>query len=302
MTHIPYILCESVSPDPAWQREMTPQVTADEITIRPLESQDDYRQCVALQQETWGEDFGESVPPSILLATQEVGGVATGAFDGEGRLLGFVFGLSGVRGGRPAHWSDMLAVREDLRGLGLGVRLKAYQRWQLLESGIDVAYWTYDPLEARNAHININRLGARPMEYVPDMYGDVTRSLLHAGLSTDRFVVEWELTRPRVEAALAGTAPELDAGVSNAPIVDTDVADGNPTPRELELPDAPAVRVEIPYDVQAVKRSSMETARSWRQITRRAFLYYMERGYRVDGFQHDLEARRCFYVLAAVRS
>ncbi len=272
-------------------------MSAEDITLRPLRSLDDFQQCVALQRETWGEEFGECVPPSILLVSQKVGGVAAGAFDADERLLGFVFGLSGVRAGRLAHWSDMLAVRAEARGLGLGRRLKGYQRELLLERGIEVAYWTYDPLEAGNAHININRLAARPVEYVPDMYGSATGSLLHAGLATDRLVVEWALTDPRVEAALAGARIADEAAGADAPIVNSEAVEGVPRPRELELPEAPAVRVEIPYDTQSVKARSMEVARSWRLVTRRACLRYMGGGYRVTGFQRDLEGRRCFYVL-----
>jgi predicted GNAT superfamily acetyltransferase len=194
-------------------------MTADEFTIRPLESHDDFLQCVALQHETWGADFVDSVPPSILQVCQKVGGVAAGAFDGEGRLVGFVFGLSGVRHGRLAHWSDMLAVREELRGRGLGQRLKAFQLSLLLERGIEVAYWTYDPLEAGNANININRLAAFPVEYVPDMYGEAT-STLHAGLSTDRFVVEWWLTRDdrRGPGPARARASRRDAGSRRDPL------------------------------------------------------------------------------------
>jgi predicted GNAT superfamily acetyltransferase len=271
-------------------------MTADEFTIRPLESNDDFLQCVALQHETWGADFREGVPPSILLCTQKVGGVAAGAFDADGRLVGFVFGLSGVRGGRLAHWSDMLAVREDVRRLGIGVRLKGYQRQQLLEHGIEVAYWTYDPLMSSNAHVNINRLGARPVEYVPDMYGDTTGSPLHAGLATDRFVVEWQLRDPRVEAALAGTPP-AESAAAGTPIVNTELVGGIAVPRALELPLSPTVRVEIPEEIQRVKHESIETARAWSESTRRACLHYMECGYQVLGFQRDLEAGRCFYVL-----
>jgi predicted GNAT superfamily acetyltransferase len=272
-------------------------MTADEFTIRPLESHDDFLQCVALQHETWGADFVDSVPPSILQVCQKVGGVAAGAFDGEGRLVGFVFGLSGVRHGRLAHWSDMLAVREELRGRGLGQRLKAFQLSLLLERGIEVAYWTYDPLEAGNANININRLAAFPVEYVPDMYGEAT-STLHAGLSTDRFVVEWWLTDPTVGAALEGSpsAEKPDAG-ADAPVVNTEIVDGAPAPSELELPDATPVRVEIPWDIQAIKSASLATAESWRVNTRRALLHYQGRAYRVTGFQREPEAQRCFYVL-----
>ncbi len=273
----------------------------DSITIRPLESQDDYRQCVALQYEIWGSDFGECVPPSILMATQQVGGVAAGAFDPDGRLVGFVFGLSGVRGGRPAHWSDMLGVREEGRDLGVGRRLKAYQRERLLERGIEVAYWTYDPLEARNAHLNLNRLGARVIEYVPDMYGEAVSGSLLAGLSTDRFVVEWPLADPRVEAALAGQAPAAPEGWSRAPIVNAELVDGAPRPREPDLPAAPAVRVEVPEDIHRVKRSSIEEARAWRATTRRAFLHYMARGYEVSAFRREPDSERCFYTMSAAR-
>jgi predicted GNAT superfamily acetyltransferase len=272
-------------------------MTANDFTIRPLESRDDFLQCVALQHETWGADFEECVPPSILQVSQKVGGVSAGAFDGEGRLVGFVFGLSGVRHGRLAHWSDMLAVREELRGRGLGQRLKAYQLSQLLERGIEVAYWTYDPLEAGNANININRLAAFPVEYVPNMYGHVPGKL-HAGLDTDRYVVEWWLTDPQVGTALAGSASAegTDPG-AEAPIVNTEIVEGVPTPRDLELPDASPVWVEVPWEIQKIKKESMEAAESWRANTRRALMHYHERAYRVTGFQRDTEAQRCFYVL-----
>lgn len=271
-------------------------LTADGITIRPLESRADFLACVALQHEIWGEDFEECVPPSILQVTQRVGGVAAGAFDAGGRLVGFVFGISGVRGGRPVHWSDMLAVREEYQGRGLGRRLKAYQREALLAHGIEYAYWTYDPLEAGNANFNINRLAAYPVEYVPDMYGDVPGKL-HAGLSTDRLIVEWRLTDPRV-AALQAAAPPADVGAdAGAPIVTGEIVDGAPTAGPPELPDAAAVRVEIPADIQSVKRASLAAAESWRAATRRALTHYLGRGYRVTGFQRDREAGRCFYVL-----
>ena len=267
---------------------------SDELTIRPLRSQEDLRRCVALQYEIWGEDFEECAPPSLLMATQQVAGVAAGAFDANGDLLGFVFGIGGLRDGRPVHWSDMLGVREGHRDLGLGRRLKAYQREQLLENGIEVAYWTYDPLEARNAHVNMNRLGARPVEYVPDMYGNIERGSLLRGLSTDRFIVEWELDHPRAVAALAG---ELAMAPSNAPVVNSEMVEEAPVPRHLVLPDDGEVRIEIPADLHAVKNQSLDLAQSWREATRQAFTHYMDRGYLVTGFQSEPESHRCFYLL-----
>jgi predicted GNAT superfamily acetyltransferase len=267
------------------------------VDIRPLESQDDFRQCVALQYEIWGEDFGESAPPSILMVTQKVGGVAAGAFDADGTLLGFVFGISGVREGRLAHWSDMLGVREEARDLGLGRRLKEYQREVLLGNGIDVAYWTYDPLEARNAHVNINRLGAIPTEYIPDMYGEVVRSPRLSGLSTDRFIVRWELSHPRVEAAIAGQSPVVLAHAVSAPIANAEADSGKPVQPELGRPEGRSVRIEVPANVHSVKAKSMEAARAWRLATRGAFLHYLSNGYHVIGFHRDAESGRCFYLL-----
>src|SRR5690348_914527 len=101
---------------------------ASPMVIRTLASEDDLRACVALQKLTWGADYDEFVPPSILTVTQKIGGVAAGAFDEDGTMLGFVFGLPGVRGGQIIHWSDMLAVREDARDRGVGQRLKEFQR------------------------------------------------------------------------------------------------------------------------------------------------------------------------------
>lgn len=272
-----------------------------DIRIRPLQGQEDFQQCVVLQYETWGDAFGECVPPSILLATQKVGGIAAGAFDARGRMVGFVFGISGVRDGRPAHWSDMLAVREEARGRGLGRRLKMYQRERLLEFGIEVAYWTYDPLEARNAHLNIVRLGARPVEYVPDMYGRQTGSDLHSGLGTDRFIVEWPLRHPRVEALASsrthGDAAEGVADADRAPVVNSEEVGGAVVPIEKDPPERAILRVEVPLDIQAVKRRSIEEAKAWRRSTRRALLRSLERGYRVTGFQRDDRSGRCFYLV-----
>ena len=172
-----------------------------DIEYRHLESDQDYEACMVLQAETWGRDFNELVPPTILKISQKMTGVAAGAFRG-GSMLGFVYGLSGARGGRPAHWSHMLAVTREARGLGLGKGLKFFQRDYLLANGVEVMFWTYDPLVARNANLHLNRLGALPVEYVLDMYGESTGSDLHSDLGTDRFIVSWEFASTRVARIL----------------------------------------------------------------------------------------------------
>lgn len=268
-----------------------------DATIRPFASRGDYDACVRLQREVWGADFADVVPATILMVSQRVGGVAAGAFDADGRLLGFVFGISGVRGGEPVHWSDMLAVRPEARGAGLGKRLKHFQRGQLLERGVRRMLWTYDPLVARNANLNLNGLGAAPVEYVVDMYGD-TRSALHAGLETDRFVVEWRLDAPRSAAGDGTPGGERGAagprGVGEAvPIVGPDPVGsdaGDPPP-------AAAVRVAVPADVEAVKAADPARARAWRRAQRRAFTWYLANGYRVAGFEHQPAPADSYYLV-----
>ncbi len=265
------------------------------ITLRQLVSDDDYARCEDLQQATWGQDFAEVVRPTVMMICQKVGGLVAGAFDPSGELLGCIVGLTGLRDGRPAHWSHLAAVRRDARGMGLGRQLKLYQRRFLLGLGVDVAYWSYDPLVARNAHLNLNRLGAEPVEYAHDLYGRGDDNELHRGIGTDRFIVEWRLDDRRVEEALAGDlmAP---AAWSRATVVNTD-GEGEPRRDDFDLPDAAAVRVAVPGEIQAVNRERPRVAVAWRRSTRRAFEGYLARGYRVRGFIRAGE--HCFYVLEA---
>jgi len=282
-----------------------------EVILRRLSTHEDYKACVALQKETWGGDFVECVPPAILMVSQKIGGVTAGAFDASGKLLGFVFGMTGVKDGRLVHWSDMLAVRPEVRDLGLGQKLKLYQRELVRETGVKAIYWTYDPLVARNAHLNLNRLGVKVSEYVPDMYGEDMAGELNRGLGTDRFVVEWDISEERVakgdSAPLQKNHMEAERGERRAhpqfiilgPVVNTEQDDDDsPSPIVTELPDAAMVRVEIPDDIQLVKAASLQRAGEWRASTRHAFMFYLQRGYEVSGFFRDRESNRCFYLMA----
>lgn len=282
-----------------------------DVVIRRLSTHEDYNACVALQKETWGGDFVECVPPAILMVSQKIGGVTAGAFDATGKLLGFVFGMTGVKDGRLVHWSDMLAVRPEVRDLGLGQKLKLYQRELVREIGVEVIFWTYDPLVARNAHLNLNRLGVRVTEYVPDMYGEDMAGELNSGLGTDRFVVEWDISEERWargdSAPLQKNHMEAERGERMAhpqfiilgPVVNAEQDDdGSPVPVISELPEARAVRVEIPQDIQAVKATSVQRAGEWRASTRHAFMFYLQRGYEVSSFFRDEGSNRCFYIMS----
>jgi predicted GNAT superfamily acetyltransferase len=200
----------------------------------------------------------------------------------------------------------MLAVYEDARGLGVGRVLKERQRDLLLRLGCEVVYWTYDPLVARNANLNLCRLGALPEEYVRDMYGSDTGSALHSGLGTDRFVVAWEIASPRVVAALAGRgvpAPPLPG--AGGVLAITDFASGallETRRTESELAAAPRYFVEIPEDIELVKAAAFEEAKRWRASTRFALETGLAHGFRVIGLARGAlragGSTRSFYVLA----
>ncbi|MCG8604594.1 hypothetical protein MJD09_06275 [bacterium] len=269
-----------------------------QISFRELKAQDDYTACVALQQETWGENFMECVPPAILQIGQKIGGISAGAFDPANKLLGFVFGLTGVQAGRLIHWSHMLAVRSENRGENIGRLLKFFQRDLLLKKGVSDVYWTYDPLVAKNAHINFNKLGVRISEYVEDMYSEDSGSELHRGIGMDRFIVLWPIADPRVDRIIAGESATRKPDFESSLVVNTELdAQGHPHPATTTLPDHKTVYIEIPESIETIQNGSLELAGIWRKNTKRAFLHYLNRGYEVDAFYRDPDSKRCFYEL-----
>ena len=268
-----------------------------DYTIRPLVTHEDRLACVELQRETWGRDFTELVPPSLLLAVQHVGGVAAGAFASSGTLLGFVFGFTGTEHGKLVHWSDMVAVRADAQGRGIGRALKEYQRDTVARLGVRQMYWTYDPLVSKNAHLNFNHYGVRVVKYVQDLYGADTRSALHRGLGTDRFIVAWPVGA--LERAASGwSAPPAAPSLREAPVVNPGTADGaESAPERFAAAPPTALRVEIPRDIARVQAASLGLASRWRASTRRAFLWCLANEYAVTGFVRDDPADRGYYLL-----
>jgi predicted GNAT superfamily acetyltransferase len=254
------------------------------FTIRPMHGIDEFRRCVELQQEIWGAEFSELVPAAILWVASRSGGIVSAAFrDSDGAMAGFIFGLTGYRDRQPMHWSDMLAIREDARGYGLGIALKQHQRRELLAAGVNRVAWTFDPLESRNAWINFARLGIRAREYIVDCYGH-SDSPLHQGLGTDRLVAGWVLDSPRVRARMDDGAAVPGAGeFRDAPVINP----GGVEP-DLDL-DAQRLRLQIPADIQEVKAVHPGAAEEWRRTTRAAFQHYLGSGYEVVELVREAE-------------
>lgn len=273
-----------------------------EILIRPLKTITEYHACETLQRQVWAmPDDLEVVPLHLLVTVQRNGGLLLGAFDGSA-LAGFVFGFAGLtQEGKVKHCSHMMGVAPAHQSAGIGYRLKLAQREFALAQGVDLVTWTYDPLESRNAYLNIHKLGAVCRTYVRDYYGPL-KDGLSAGLPSDRLEVEWWIAAERVEQRLASGASSPYASPQVWANETGRTTSGLLTPGALILnAEVPAVRVEIPADYQSIKAIDPDLAREWRWATRQIFESYFATGYRLVGFHRYLakEGQRSVYILQA---
>ncbi len=253
------------------------------INIRLLRTLDEYHAAERLQAEVWGIADGiEIVPLHLLLTAQLHGGLVLGAFDdapaagGRERLVGFVFGFPGIApGGKVKHCSHMAATAREYRDRNIGYRLKLGQREHVLAQGIDLVVWTYDPLETRNAYLNLHKLGACCRKYYRDFYGPMNEAQ-NAGLPSDRLQVEWHITDDRVVTALNGERPALSAAglrAEGVPVL------AGPGAAPIPFPQAARCRLEVPADVQALKAADLAAAGRWRDYLRTAFETAFAAGY-----------------------
>jgi len=231
-------------------------------TIRALHTEQEFQDAVQLQKDIWGFDDIELLPVRLFIVATKVGGQALGAFDGK-RMVGFCLAIPGLKpgGGSYLH-SHMLGVTPEYRDSGVGRQLKLKQREDALARGIDLIEWTFDPLEIKNAHLNIERLGAIVRRYVRNQYGTTT-SHLHGGLPTDRCVAEWWITSPRVKAVIEGGPPEARPEI--------------------------AERISVPAEIAILRRSDTKRARQVQQEISSRFEEYFARGLAVLGVERSAE-------------
>jgi predicted GNAT superfamily acetyltransferase len=271
-----------------------------EIEIRDLTTIEEFREVVGLEREIWGyTDSSDMVGVPVFIFTVHRGATLVGAFSGQ-RMIGFAYAVVGMKGGRPMMWSHMAGVLPECRG-GVGYRLKLAQRDRALAQGYDLIEWTFDPMQAMNAHFNFAKLGGVVEEYAENFYGEST-SALHRGTPTDRIVLSWRISAPHVvrrldqPSALRARAHE----VNEAPVANTTGLEGKwrkTTNIDLAIGER-RVWIEIPTGFTEMQQQAPELALAWRMDVRRMFQHYLAQGYRAVDFVLQRDAGFGRYLLA----
>lgn len=266
----------------------------DNVVIREVKTMLEFNALLELQQAIWGMTPGEATSPYMMNAVVHNSGVVIGA-ELEGRLVGFCFAFVAWRGEGKILWSHMAGVAPEFRGQDIGFRLKQAQRQWALDRGFSVISWTFDPMQGGNANFNFHRLKAIAETYLINHYGEMTDAI-NAGLASDRLEVRWQLSDERVTAAsenrpLAGPALHIDeaafvlrAGDNAALILSTEAA--------FQFP---ACFIEIPYEINVLKRNDIAHAQRWQQALRQAMQKAFQRGYIIVDFMKQDD--RGWYVL-----
>ena len=241
-----------------------------EYTIRRCETLEDYDACLQMQRRVWQFSDLDITPLRSFVIARRGGGFTAGAFDSNNRLIGFAHALAAFDEKlRPYYYSQMLAVEPGLQNSGIGVKLKLAQRDHALKTGVPLLTWTFDPLQSRNAHFNINKLGVVIRRYEENYYGEGASTVFDTGVPSDRIFAEWWVQSPHVESVLAGARPQFEEGPS----------------------------VIIPYDIDAIRQQSVENHLRWRLNTREDFRNKLGRGSIARGFASDGERSESRYLL-----
>ena len=240
-------------------------------SVRQCLSHEDFLSCIELQRTVWQFTDLDIIPLRAFVINLHSGGMTYGAFDGEGRLIGFSHALAAFDARlTPFYYSHMLAVEPSWRDAGVGWSLKLAQRDHAIRSQVALIRWTFDPLQSRNANLNIRKLGGIVREYKVNYYGNSSTSALHRGLDTDRLFVEWWVGSPRVTRVLGGQSGNESGAVGG---------------------------VTIPWDIEEMKATDMAQARTCQLATRTAFLEQLAAGNYCAGFETTpgRESRYLFY-------
>jgi predicted GNAT superfamily acetyltransferase len=245
-----------------------------------------------LQRDVWGMPERMIVPHEVMIASAKWGGVVLVAYL-DGRPIGFSYGFVGIDGDGPMLCSHMLAVREEHRSRAVGRKLKEAQRDVARQRGLSRIVWTFDPLESRNAYLNLHRLGAFVDVYYVDLYGPMDDAL-NRGLPSDRLLADW-----RIGQDPGSRAPRCD--VDRSPVLNPPTSVDGALPQEgpvdTSLLDGQAVRLAVPGRVAAVKEADPGQASAWRHSVRDAFRPALAAGYRAVDLVPPDASGVAFYIL-----
>jgi predicted GNAT superfamily acetyltransferase len=271
------------------------------VVFRDLHDIDAYRDVVSLERAIWGyTDDSDVVTVPVFIITVKRGAILVGAFDEQERMIGFVYSIVGMKDAKPMQWSHMMGVLPDYRRTGLGRALKLEQRDRAMTAGFDLIEWTFDPLQAANAHLNFAKLGVVSDEYAENIYGD-SSSELHRGTPTDRLIVQWRIREPHVERRIEGSnVPRFHGSTvfraeeaANAPLA-------NPPAGTVDLDiDARRLWVAIPDGFTEMQQQAPDRALQWRMTTRQIFTTYFARGYRAVDFERAADGGGRYLLASA---
>jgi predicted GNAT superfamily acetyltransferase len=241
----------------------------DEIIIRECVSIDDFQQCIELERLVWNDDDIDIMPIRLYMISKNCNAPTFGAFTSSGGLIGFVHTSLALQNKNVVYHSHLAGVVEELRHKDIGYKLKLAQRQHALAADVPMIFWTFDPLQSRNAHFNINKLGAIIRTYKNNYYGEGVSSIFDSHLPSDRVIAEWWIRSPHVEQVLAGNRPQVHA---------------------------PQAIVKIPDNIDAIRARSLEEHVRWRMQVRDDFSEAIEKGNIACGFTRDVEMKSSSYL------
>lgn len=263
---------------------------AGNIDVRQLFTTEELAKTQEVERAVWNM---EPVPLHQSFTAIKNGGISLGAFDGD-KMIGYVYGFPGFSNGKIYLCSHMLGILPEYRGLQIGKLLKNEQAKIARELGYSLMTWTFDPLESRNAHLNLNKLRARGAVYSPDHYGELTDDL-NQGLPSDRLIIEWSLNEQPLEPILSVQADNV--------LLDSD-AKGDPHVTEAFQQDTLSLSneyfVKIPLNFQDIKQDNIALAKKWRLMTRKVFVHLFEKGYHATDVIFSDDQSWGYYVLSRI--
>ena len=228
------------------------------VAIRECSSIEDFQQCIELERAVWRDDDIGIMPIRLYMISKACNAPTIGAFEPSGRLVGFVHTMIALMEGHVVYHSHLAAVVEDLRHKDIGFRMKLAQRQHAISAGVPLIVWTFDPLQSRNAHLNINKLGAVVRRYEVNYYSEGLSTVFDSDVPNDRVFAQWWVSSPHVESVLSGTRPLVEDQTQS---------------------------VVIPEDINKVRSRSLDEHLRWRIRVREDFQSALAGGLIVRGFE-----------------